>query len=134
MQLLILFCLQTDLMNHFIFFEFTGVFLFIHIFMATTLQLLKFYFFCLVIPFFVSLAPIIVMVPGDCCFYVYCVNVRYYRKNICQFIRYGCFFVWFNDTSGLFLAAIASFIAIVTFFLAFHLYYKLLEITGGSLH
>ena len=66
MQLLILFCLQTDLMNHFIFFEFTGDFLFIHIFMGTTLQLLQFYFLHLAVIFFVSLAPIKVMVPGDC--------------------------------------------------------------------
>ena len=36
------FCLQTDLMNHFIFCGFTGVSLFIHSFMATTLQFLKF--------------------------------------------------------------------------------------------
>ena len=42
MELLILFGLETDLMNHFIFFEFMGDFLFVHIFMATTLQLLKF--------------------------------------------------------------------------------------------
>ena len=46
------FCLQTDLMNHFIFCGFTGVFLFIHSYMATTLQFLKFSFSCLVITFF----------------------------------------------------------------------------------
>ena len=38
MQLLILFWLQTDLMNHFIFSKFTGVFLFIHNYMAAILQ------------------------------------------------------------------------------------------------
>ena len=53
MQLLILFCPQTDLMNHFIFSEFAGVFLFIHNYMATTLQFLKFYFLRLVITFFI---------------------------------------------------------------------------------
>ena len=52
MQLLILFSLQTDLINHFISFEFTGVFLFIHICMATTLQLLKSELLRLVITFF----------------------------------------------------------------------------------
>ena len=66
MQLLVLFCLQTDLMNHFIFSEFTGVFPFIHDYMATILQFLKFSFLSSVITFFVSLAPIIVMVSGDC--------------------------------------------------------------------
>ena len=81
MELFILFCLQTDLMNHFP--ELTGVFPFIHGYMATILQFLKFKFLCLVITFFVSLAPILVMVPGDCCFYVYCVNVYFYRKKKC---------------------------------------------------
>ena len=42
MQLLILFYQQTDLMNHLIFSEFKGVFLFIHNYTATTLQFLKF--------------------------------------------------------------------------------------------
>ena len=42
MQLLVWFCLQTDLMNDFIFSEFTGVFPFIHDYMATILQFLKF--------------------------------------------------------------------------------------------
>ena len=70
MQLLILFCLQTDLMNDFIFFEFSGDFLFIHNSRAATSQLLKFQFLRLVITFFVYLAPIKVMVPGDCTFYV----------------------------------------------------------------
>ena len=42
MQLFILFRLQTDLMNHFIFSEFTGVFLFIHNYMAAVFQFLKF--------------------------------------------------------------------------------------------
>ena len=41
-QLLVLFCLQTDLMSHFIFSEFTGSFLFTHNYMATILQYLKF--------------------------------------------------------------------------------------------
>ena len=68
MQLLFAFCLQTDLMNHFTLSEFTGVFLFVHNYVATILQFLKFEFLHLVINFFVSLEPIIVMVPGDCCF------------------------------------------------------------------
>ena len=42
MQLLILFCLQIDLMNHFIFSEFTGVFPIIDDYMATILQFLVF--------------------------------------------------------------------------------------------
>ena len=77
------FVLSTNrfLMNHFIFSEFTGVFLFIHNYMATLLQFLKFQFSCLVITFLVSLAPTIVMVPGDCCFYFYCVNVHFHRKK-----------------------------------------------------
>ena len=81
MQLLIMFCLQTDLMNPFILLKFIGVFLFVHNYMATILQFLKFQFLRLVITFFVSLAPVIVMVPGDCCFYVYCVNVHFHRKK-----------------------------------------------------
>ena len=36
------FCLQTDVINHFILPEFTGVFLSIRNYMATTLQFLKF--------------------------------------------------------------------------------------------
>ena len=52
--------------------------------MATTLQFLKFSFLRLVITFFVSVALIIVMVPGDCCFYVYCVNVHFHREKIIQ--------------------------------------------------
>ena len=81
MQLLILFCLQTDLMNHFIFSEFMGVFLFIHNYMVTILQFLKFSFLRLVITFSVLLVPIIVMVLGGCCFYVYCVNIHFHRKK-----------------------------------------------------
>ena len=69
-------------MNHFIFSEFMGVFSFTHDYMANILQFLKFYFVCLVITFSVSVAPIIVMVPGDCCFYVYCVNVHFRRKKM----------------------------------------------------
>ena len=42
MQLLTLFGLQADLMKHFIFPEFTGVFPFIHDYMATILQILRF--------------------------------------------------------------------------------------------
>ena len=42
--------------------------------MATILQFLKFQFLRLGITFFVYLAPIIVMVPGDCCFYAYYVK------------------------------------------------------------
>ena len=56
--------------EHFICSEFSGVFLLIHICMTTILQVLKFWFLHLVITFFVSLAPIIVMASGD-----YCVNV-----------------------------------------------------------
>ena len=41
MQLLIMFYLETDLMNHFIFSEFTGVFLFILDYMITILQFFK---------------------------------------------------------------------------------------------
>ena len=44
MQLLILFWPQADLMNHFIFSEFTGVFPFNHDYMSTILQFLKSYF------------------------------------------------------------------------------------------
>ena len=53
--------------------------------MATILQFLKFQFLRLVITFFVSLAPVIVMVPGDCCFYVYCVNVHFHRKKYIEY-------------------------------------------------
>ena len=81
MQLLILFYLQTDLMNYFIFSEFMGVFLFILNYMATIFQFLKFQFLRLVITFLLSLGLAIVMVPGDCCFYVYCVNVHFHRKK-----------------------------------------------------
>ena len=37
--------------------------------------------------FFLSLVPIRVMVPGECCFYVYCVNVHLHRKKLtfCNF-------------------------------------------------
>ena len=96
MQLLILFCLQTDLMNHSIFSEFAGIFLFILNYMVTTLQFLKFWFLHLVITFFVSLAPIIVMVPGDCCFYVYCVNVHFHRKKM---FSHASDFVLFINTA-----------------------------------
>ena len=82
MQLLILFCLQTDLIKHFIFSEFTGVFLYIQNYMATISQFLKFNFYIQLLLSFVSLALIIVMVPGDHCFYVYCVNVHFHRKKI----------------------------------------------------
>ena len=41
----------------------------------------KILFLCSVITFFASLAPIIVMVAGDCCVYVYCVNVHFLRKK-----------------------------------------------------
>ena len=68
-------------MNHFIFSEFLGVFSFTHDYMANILQFLKFYFVCLVITFSVSVTPITVMVPGNCCFYVYCVNVHFRRKK-----------------------------------------------------
>ena len=54
MQLLILFCLQTHLMSHFIFFEFKWWFSFIHISMATTYTFVKvliftfsYHFFCI---------------------------------------------------------------------------------------
>ena len=78
MQVLIMFFLQTDLMNHFILSEFTGVFLFVHNYKAVILPISKFltlsyYFFCI-------LGPITVIVPGDYCFYVYCVN-EFYRKK-----------------------------------------------------
>ena len=52
MQLFNLFCLQTDLMSHFILSEFTDVFPIIHGYMATILQFLKFLFLRLVITFF----------------------------------------------------------------------------------
>ena len=78
MQLLILFCLQTDLINHFIFSESTEVFIFIHNYMATSLQLQIFTFS---FTFFVYLARIIVIVSGYCCFYVYCVNVHFHREK-----------------------------------------------------
>ena len=42
MQLLILFCLQIDLLSHFIFSEFTSAFPFIHDYIATISQFLKF--------------------------------------------------------------------------------------------
>ena len=42
MHLLTLFCIQIDLINHFIFSEFTVVFPFIHDYMATILQFLEF--------------------------------------------------------------------------------------------
>ena len=42
MQLLILFCLEVDMMRHFIFSEFAGVFSFIRDNMVTILQFLKF--------------------------------------------------------------------------------------------
>ena len=78
MQVLIMFYLQTNLMNHFILFECTGVFLFAHNCMATILQFFKILIFFF---FYVSLAPIIVMVPDDCCFYVYCVNFHFHKKK-----------------------------------------------------
>ena len=68
-----MFCLQTDLMNHFIiseFSEFTDFFPFIHDYMATILQFLKFKFLHLIIT-----------VSGDCCFYVYHVNVHFHKKT-----------------------------------------------------
>ena len=43
----------------------------------------SFNFLHLVIAFCVSLAPIIVMVPGDCCFYVYCV-IHFHRKKLLE--------------------------------------------------
>ena len=36
---------------------------------------------CLVITCFVFLAPIMLMVPGNCCFNVYCVNVNFHWKK-----------------------------------------------------
>ena len=44
MQLFILFCLQIDLMNNFIFTKLTGICPFIHEYMATILRFLKFKF------------------------------------------------------------------------------------------
>ena len=37
---------------------------------------------------FVSLAPLIVMVPGECCFYVYSVNVHFHRKKNVDLVDY----------------------------------------------
>ena len=90
MQLLILFCLEVDMMKHFIFSEFEGVFSFIRDNMVTILQFLKFQFLIFNYYFFVSVAPMIVMVPGDCCFYVYCVNIHFHRtkKVLSVFITY----------------------------------------------
>ena len=71
MQLLILFCLQTDLMNLFIFSGFNCAFAFIHIYMATVLQFLKFQLLRFVITFIISvIAPIIVLVAGGY-FFIY---------------------------------------------------------------
>ena len=49
--------------------------------MATIFQFFKFEFLRLVITFFVFLAPTIVMLPGDCCFNVYYVNVNFHTKS-----------------------------------------------------
>ena len=78
-----------------------GVFSFTHDYMANILQFLKFYFVCLVITFSASLAPIIVMVPGDCCFYVYCVNVHFRRKkNGLKFPKiYNCLIAFKQDNN-----------------------------------
>ena len=65
---MILFCLKIDLMNRFIFSEFTGVFPSNHDYMATILQLLKFQFLSLIISFFIP----------DCCSYVFGVNVHFH--------------------------------------------------------
>ena len=49
--------------------------------MALIFQFLKLKFLRLVITLFISLAPIIVMVQGGCCLYIYYVNVRFHRRR-----------------------------------------------------
>ena len=72
LQLLILFCLQIDLINHVSFSEFTGVFLFIHDYIW--LQVYNFYIYLLLF-----------CTPGThnshCLRYVYCVNVQFHSKK-----------------------------------------------------
>ena len=71
-----LFCLQADLMNHFIFPEFMVIFLFIHNYVATIFRILIFTFI------------------NYCCFYVYCVNVHFHRKYIdVKFIEQNKMFI-----------------------------------------
>lgn len=53
MQLLTLFYIQIDLINHFIFSEFVGVFLFINDYLVTILKFFEFYSLCLVFTFFI---------------------------------------------------------------------------------
>ena len=49
----------------------------------TIFKILIFTFSCY---FFVSQTPILVMVPGDCCFYIYYVNVPFYiEKRSCLY-------------------------------------------------
>ena len=81
MPLLTLFCVQIYFINHFIFSEFKGVFPFIHDYVATILQSFKILFFTFSYYFFISLATMIGMVPGDCYFYVCCVNFYFLRKK-----------------------------------------------------
>ena len=90
MQLLILFCLQTDLMNHLMFSWIHGYFLKILIFPFSYYS-----FFC--IP-----GTKLVMVPGDYCFYVYCVNVHFYRKKI-FFVIFLCFHETFPSITWMYL-------------------------------
>ena len=58
-----------------------GVFPFIHDYMATILQSFKILFFTFSYYFFISLATMIGMVPGDCYFYVCCVNLIFPQKK-----------------------------------------------------
>ena len=68
---MILFCLQIDLMNHFVFSEFTVIF---RLFMIIWLQFYNFpsFIFYVQLLLFLSLAPIIVRVPVVYCFLCKC--------------------------------------------------------------
>ena len=58
-----------------------GCFSFYSYYVATILQSFKILFFTFSYYFFISLATMIGMVPGDCYFYVCCVNFYFLRKK-----------------------------------------------------
>ena len=97
MQLLISFCLQTDSINHFIYSEFNGV-SFCSWYMTATSQLLK---FCIPGTHNSHGAR-----SGDCCFYIYCVNVLFHRKKyfvnvpLLQHFLHGLFIFYLDKWEG----------------------------------
>ena len=68
-------------MKHVIFSEFTGAFSFYSWLYGNNFILSKILIFTLSYYFFLHPWHPIVMLPGDCCFYVYCLNVHFHKKK-----------------------------------------------------